>query len=67
MTDPEPPAADSKLRVLKNVILTPHVAGGHTVNGRRMMGRNVVTEVYNFLTTGRLRHEYHKDMFLHMA
>ncbi len=67
VTDPEPPAIDSRLRSLSNVVLTPHVAGGHTVNGRRMMGRNVVTEVYNFLTTGRLTHEFHKEMFLHMA
>lgn len=28
VTDPEPPAADSPLRKLKNVYLTPHVAGG---------------------------------------
>ena len=67
VTDPEPPAEESKLRTLKNVVLTPHIAGGHTMNGRRMMGRNVVMEVYNFLTTGRLKHEFHRDMFSHMA
>ncbi len=67
VTDPEPPAEDSRLRTLSNVVLTPHIAGGHTVNGRRAMGRNVVNEVYSFLTTGKLKNEFHKEMFTHMA
>lgn len=67
VTDPEPPAIDSPLRSLPNVILTPHIAGGHTVNGRRMMGRNVVTEIYNFLIKGKIREEVHVDMLNRMA
>lgn len=67
VTDPEPPAADSPLRTLPNVILMPHMAGGHTVNGRRMMGRNVITEIYNFLIKGKLQTEVHGDMLDHMA
>jgi len=67
VTDPEPPVADSPLRTLPNVVLMPHMAGGHTVNGRLMMGRNVITEIYNFLVKGKLQTEVRGDMLEHMA
>jgi phosphoglycerate dehydrogenase-like enzyme len=67
VTDPEPPAADHPFRKLGNVILTPHLAGGHTVNGRHMLGRNSIIEVYNYLTRGLLKYEIRKEMLEHMA
>jgi len=51
VTDPEPPAPDSPLRSLDNVLLTPHIAGGHTVNGRFEMGRFVIEQLYKFLAS----------------
>lgn len=67
VTDPEPPAVDHPFRRLDNVVLTPHIAGGHTVNGRMMLGRNTVKEVYNYLHKGLLSFEVRKEMLDHMA
>lgn len=67
VTRPEPPAPDHPFRSLPNVILTPHIAGGHTVNGRRMLGRNAIKEVYNYLTKGLIAYEVRGEMLDHMA
>ncbi|MCL2831949.1 MAG: hydroxyacid dehydrogenase [Treponema sp.] len=67
VTDPEPPAPDHPFRKLDNVILTPHVAGGHTVNGRHMLGDNSVREVYNFLTKGLIKYDIRREMLELMA
>ena len=67
VTDPEPPDANHPFRTLKNVILTPHTAGGHTLNGRYMLGKNSINEVYNFLIKGLLRFEVRREMLDHMA
>ena len=67
VTDPEPPTADSPLRKLNNVLLTPHIAGGHTQNGRHMLGRNTVNELYNYLFKGILSYEVRKEMLATMA
>lgn len=67
VTDPEPPAVDNPLRTLPNVVLMPHMAGGHTVNGRRMMGRNIIIEVHNYLVKGLLHFEIREEMLSHMA
>lgn len=67
VTRPEPPAADHPFRSLPNVILTPHIAGGHTVNGRHMLGRNAIKEVYNYLTKGLIAYEVRGEMLDHMA
>ena len=49
------------------MIITPHIAGGHTVNGRKMLGRNSIKEVYNFLTKGLIAYEVRGEMLEHMA
>lgn len=43
----EPAEADNMLRTLDNVILTPHISGGHTINGRHELGHYVVQELHN--------------------
>lgn len=67
VTDPEPPPVDHPFRKMDNVILTPHIAGGHTVNGRYMMGQNSIHEVYNYLHRGLLKHEVREEMLPLMA
>lgn len=67
VTDPEPPAADHPFRKLKNVILTPHIAGGHTVNGRHKLGRNAVNEIFNYTVKGQIKFEIREEMLEHMA
>ena len=67
VTDPEPPAADHPFRRLDNVILTSHVAGGCTFNGRKMLGANIIKEVYNYLNKGLLSFEIRREMLDRMA
>lgn len=67
VTDPEPPRPDHPFRTLPNVILTPHIAGGHTVNCRKKMGATSVKEVYNYLTKGLLSFSVVGEMLDHMA
>ncbi|HEY3342887.1 MAG TPA: NAD(P)-dependent oxidoreductase, partial [Anaerolineae bacterium] len=45
---PEPPAADSPLFTLPNVIVTPHIAGAVGTECQRM-GRYMVEELTRFL------------------
>lgn len=67
VTDPEPPRADHPFRTLPNVVLTPHIAGGHTVTCRKKMGATSVKEVYNYLTKGLLSFSVIGEMLGHMA
>ena len=48
VTYPEPPAADSPLYTLENVVLTPHIAGSAGAECRRM-GRYMVEELQRYL------------------
>ena len=67
VTDPEPPAPDHPFRKLENVILTPHIAGGSTFNGRQMLGDNSIREVYNYLTKGLIKYDIKEEMLDLMA
>ncbi len=46
VTDPEPPAADSPLRTLPNVVVTPHIAG--CIENCNRMGELAVEELRRF-------------------
>jgi phosphoglycerate dehydrogenase-like enzyme len=46
VTDPEPPAADSSLRTLDNVVLTPHIAG--CIENCHRLGELAVEELRRF-------------------
>jgi phosphoglycerate dehydrogenase-like enzyme len=46
VTDPEPPAADSSLRRLENVVVTPHLAG--CIENCSRMGEMAVEELRRF-------------------
>jgi len=56
VTDPEPPEADSPLRTLPNVILTPHIAGVVAENMARL-GTFVVNEIEAFVNNKPLHYE----------
>lgn len=64
--NPEPPAVDNPLRTLKNVILTPHLAGLAT-NGQLRIGAHSVEEIKRFLNGERLECEVTKDMLATIA
>lgn len=67
VTDPEPPAPDHPFRSMRNVLLLPHIAGGHTVNGRRMMGQNMIIELFNYFQKGLVSFDICLDMLNRMA
>ncbi len=62
VTDPEPPAADNKLRALPNVMLTPHMAGGQTMNGRLEQGLFVAEQTAAFFEGKKLVYEVTEAM-----
>ena len=63
---PEPPAVDNPLRTLKNVILTPHLAGLAT-NGQLRIGAHAVEEINRFLNNEPLECEVTENMLATMA
>jgi phosphoglycerate dehydrogenase-like enzyme len=66
VTHPEPPAADSPLRSLPNVILTPHIAG--SVQGEcARMGRWMAEELQRYVTGEPLRFGVTREMLARMA
>jgi phosphoglycerate dehydrogenase-like enzyme len=60
VTDPEPPAPDSPLWTLPNVVLTPHVAGSQGPECRRM-GQYAVDEMKRFLRGQPLQHQITRE------
>jgi len=66
VTHPEPPLPDSPLRTLKNVILTPHIAG--SIGGEiARMGYWMNDELDLYLAGKPLRHGVSEDMLARMA
>ena len=63
----EPIPCDSELLGLENVLLTPHISGGHTVNGGFERGRYVIDQVVDYINLGILKDETFKEMLARMA
>ncbi len=66
VTDPEPPAPDSRLRILPNCILTPHLAG-QAGNGLRKIGLHCLLELERFLAGKPLLYGVTEEMLAKMA
>ena len=64
--NPEPPLADNPLRTLKNVILTPHLAGLAN-NGKLRIGMHAAEEIERYLNGEALECEVTKEMLAKMA
>ena len=66
VTDPEPPPADSPLRSLPNVWLTPHIAGAVAQNLLRI-GTFAANEVEAFLAGEPLHFQVTEQQLANMA
>jgi phosphoglycerate dehydrogenase-like enzyme len=66
VTYPEPPALDSPLRSLPNVVLTPHIAGA-TGAERRRLGAAMVDELRRYLSGEPLKWRVSREMAEIMA
>jgi phosphoglycerate dehydrogenase-like enzyme len=66
VTDPEPPAPDSPLFRLSNVVLTPHIAGCEGAECRRMGGL-MLDEYDRFVRGEPLLHRYPSERRAHLA
>jgi phosphoglycerate dehydrogenase-like enzyme len=60
VTDPEPPALDSPLRSLENVVVMPHLAG--CIADCSHLSILAVEELRRFFTGGTLIHEITLDV-----
>ena len=65
VTDPEPPAPDSPLRRLENVVVTPHIAG--CIDNCPRMGEMATEEVCRYLAGQPAINEIRPDMFDRIA
>lgn len=66
VTDPEPPASDSPLFKLPNVILSPHIAGSMG-NEIRRLGHYMVQELQRYVAGKPLRWQVSEEHARHMA
>ena len=66
VTNPEPPAKDNELRALKNVVLTPHIAGTAT-NGLKRVALHVCEEIERLLNGEKMRTEVNLDELSKLA
>lgn len=66
VTDPEPPAPDSPLRAMPNVVLTPHIAGAMGRECNRM-GRYMVDELRRYLNGEPLRWRIDRETAARLA
>jgi phosphoglycerate dehydrogenase-like enzyme len=66
VTWPEPPAPDSPLLTLPNVVLTPHIAGALGPECWRM-GHTMVDELRRYIQGEPLQHEVTRAQFARMA
>lgn len=67
VTYPEPPVADSALRTLPNVVLTPHIAGAVGSGEIREFGVTMLAELEHYLSGQPLQWQVTYDKFNHMA
>ncbi len=65
VTDPEPPAADSPLRTLPNVVVTPHIAG--CIENCNRMGELAVEELRRFFAGEAAIYQITQEMFARIA
>ena len=63
----EPLPEDNEFIRLDNVLLTPHMSGGHTVNGGFERGNYIVNQLLRYCRTGDLCNEALADMMTMMA
>ena len=66
VTNPEPPAIDSPLRLLPNVTLLPHIAGAISTGCLRQ-GRSTVDQLLEFASGGEMHGEICSEKFAVMA
>lgn len=66
VTEPEPPAPDNPLRNMKNVKLTPHIAGTAR-NGKRRIALHICEETERYLRGERMRTEIDRAALAKMA
>ena len=64
--DPEPLTVENPLRTLKNVIMTPHIAG-LAANGRLRIGMHAAEQIENFINGKPLECEVKEEMLATMA
>ena len=65
VTDPEPPAADSPLRTLPNVVVTPHIAG--CIENCNRMGELTVEELRRFFAGETAVYQITPELFARIA